>query len=250
MISSFQRSLQLLFKDKVVLTFSLVPIFVGLILYYFLGAWIFQDVLGQGKEFISNYISSDGLGNFLYWFIVTILSAGLFLLVNYTFVLSVSLIASPFNDLISGRIERVVRGQSTKSLPESFSLTMKRMPKVFLNEFKKLTFIGILTIIGLSLSFFPVLAPLSIIISCLLLSASFLDYSWSRHDLAFRSCFNDIRKSFISYGVSGGIFLLLFSIPLVNIFVLPYAVIYFTVLFSSKKVIDDGKFEKSAAQNT
>ncbi len=242
-IYSFKKSYTILVKDKVVLVFSMAPILIGLVLYYFLGAWLFQDVLTWGEELVAGKISSEGVGSFLYWIMATILSIAIFLLLNYTFVLTISLLASPFNDLISSRVEKAIRGQSVDSMSESFKLILKRISRTVFNEIKKLVVIGFLTIIAISLSFFPLLVPISILVSCLLLAASFLDYSWSRHNLPFRSCLNDMRKSFFTYGLAGGIFLFLFSIPIINLFVLPYAVVYFTVLFSSKKIIADESFK-------
>ena len=82
------------------------------------------------------------------------------------------------------------------------------------------------------MSFFGILAPISILIFSILMAVGFLDYSWSRKDLKFKDCLKDLKGSIFIYTLSGGMFLLLVTVPIVNLFVLPFGVVYFTVLFT------------------
>ncbi len=228
--SSFGVSLSIMMKDKIIILFSLVPILVGVLLYYFLGQLIFTDFLDWINGLVVAKISSDGLGKFIGYLITATLSVVMYFAVSWTFVMIVSLIASPFNDIISNRTEKNLLGEVPESIDKSLSRLFKRIGFTLVNELKKVSFILTMTIIALVLNFIPVLAPVSFILSALLLSVSFVDYTWSRKNKKFGECVSDMRNSFIGYTISGSIFIGLIAIPVVNLFTLPFAVVYFTVL--------------------
>lgn len=233
-VAVFGEALGTFKKDKWITIFSLVPVLVGILLYYFFGSYLYGDLLDQGRAYIEQSVSSGGWSQFFYWLLVGILVIAFYFLLSWTFVLVVSGIASPFNDLISNRVERVVMGQKPEDVSKSFERLTTRLIKTLVNEAKKISFIIILNLLAFALSFIGVLAPISMMISALLLSVGFLDYSWSRNNFTFRECLNDIRTSFFSYGIMGGVFLVLITVPGVNLFILPFGVVYFTVLHVKK----------------
>ncbi|MBC98143.1 MAG: hypothetical protein CME63_10360 [Halobacteriovoraceae bacterium] len=235
-VSCIGISLKVFKEDKWIGIFSLVPIIIGATIYYFLGSYIYGDILIMGKQWIESSINSSGWGSFLYYVMAGILTIGFYFLLSWTFVLVVSGISSPFNDVVSRRVEKVLAGE----VPESISASLSRMSLRFLgtiiNELKKIGFIIFLSILALVISFIPLLAPIGVVISAILLAVGFLDYSWSRHNMHFRDCVNDIRKHLFSYGIMGGVFLALISIPVFNLFLLPFGVVYFTVLFTDRNI--------------
>ncbi len=236
MMKSFGEALRIMKSDKWIILFSMIPILIGIVLYYFLGQWLYVDVYEWGKQIIASKVESGWL-SVLSGLFVGVLTVFFFFVINWTFVIAVSLFASPFNDLISSRTEKISKGQAPPDISDSISRMMKRMVHTFINEIKKVIFILLVTIIGFIFSFF--LPPISVVISALLLAISFVDYSWSRHNLHFRKCLSDVRGSFLPYTASGGLFLVLVGIPVVNLFALPYSVIYYTVLFSkNQKVLE------------
>ena len=120
-IGSFLPAVKYIIKDKVNLLFTVIPLSIGTTLYFFLGKWMYGSVLDQGKALIKEKISQGGLGDFLYYLIMAIMTVVLFFVINWTFVLVVSVIASPFNDMISSRIEKLELGQIPDTMGESFS---------------------------------------------------------------------------------------------------------------------------------
>ena len=87
------------------------------------------------------------------WILFSWIIKGLFFilfggLANYTFVLVVSLFASPFNDMIVDRVLKKQQGEEP-SLELSFKETLKRLPKTLMNETKKISLIVVLSIISL-----------------------------------------------------------------------------------------------------
>ncbi len=229
-------ALKMFKEDKWISILSLVPVIVGATIYYFLGSYIYGDVLNMGKAWIETSVNSNGWGSFLYYIMIGILTIGFYFLLSWSFVLVVSGIASPFNDIVSRRVEKVLAGE----IPESISASLTRMSARFLgtivNELKKIAFIVTLSLLALVVSFIPMLAPIGVVISAVLLAVGFLDYSWSRHSMHFRDCLNDVRKHLFSYGIMGGVFLALISIPILNLFLLPFGVVYFTVLFTDRNI--------------
>ena len=102
---SFSLSIDLFRKDKVILMLSLIPIGIGSILYYFLGRWVLVNILQEVNTWIQSLISGD-IGSIIYYIIFFTFSIIFIFLINWTFVLVVSIISSPFNDFISDRVEK------------------------------------------------------------------------------------------------------------------------------------------------
>src|SRR5690606_10302870 len=237
-IKAFGQALSVMENDKWIVVLSLVPVAIGVGLYYWLGSWLYGDVLTWGNEWVKESIASDTWGNVIAWFVGIVMTVVLYFVISWTFVLIISIIASPFNDVISSRVERAILGKSEENVGDNFSQMFKRIFQILWNESKKITFIILLSLVGFLLSFIPFLVPVSMVISALLLAIGFLDYSWSRHDMKFSDCVGNLKSSLISYMLGGIVFLFLIAVPLLNLFVLPYAVVYFTVLYAdSKKAI-------------
>ncbi|OFZ51396.1 MAG: hypothetical protein A2381_17950 [Bdellovibrionales bacterium RIFOXYB1_FULL_37_110] len=233
---SFRETLQILRKDKIVLLFSFVPLFIGLFLYGLVGGWLFNLIMGPGKQWVMDKISEGTMGSIAYYFLVTLVTVVLLVAVNYTFVLVVCLISCPFNDLISSRVYKHITKMPKETFSSSMSSMLNKMVATLLNESKKLILIIILSIGGFLLSFIPPLIPLSFIISAILLSVAFIDYNWSRDNLGLLGCFNNYKTLCLNYTLSGIIFLFVLSIPVVNLFCYPLAVIYYSVLYTKNSL--------------
>ena len=153
-IKSFFQAMKMIKDDKILLLLSLIPIVIGVGVYVALGSWLYTSFIPSGVEWVQDKVSLEWLGSFLSWII-----KGLFFilfggLANYTFVLVVSLFASPFNDMIVDRVLKKQQGEDP-SLELSFKDTMKRLPKTLMNELKKISLIVVLSIISLFYLFYP-----------------------------------------------------------------------------------------------
>tara|TARA_B100001971_G_C18268024_1_gene596348 strand:+ start:19646 stop:20377 length:732 start_codon:yes stop_codon:yes gene_type:complete len=228
-LTTFKPSVQMITKDKVNFLLASFPMMVGAALYYFAGRWAYSEFTTEGKRLIESHISEGVMGSIVYWIISIILTIVLYFLINYTFVLIVSLISSPFNDLLSARIEKKLKGENNFTMSESLSFISGKLISVLLNESKKIVVIVVLSGLAFLLSFFPILAPVSIFLNTLILAAGFVDYTWSRKNLTSSACFKDLRGNFLGYSLSGGFFLALVAIPFVAIIVPPLATSYYTI---------------------
>lgn len=232
MITKLKKAIAYILTDKVNFTLASFPVILGLILYFFAGRWAFTTVMDYGQEFINSHVSGGTISSVLNYLLVGILTVVMFFAINWTFVLVVSVFASPFNDLISSRIAKKENGMNPEGLGEGIANMLKGSLGVIWNELKKVAVIAALTIFAIVLSYIPLLAPVSISISALLLAAQFSDYNWSRHNLRVSGCINDVRANLITYGISGFIFLFFISIPIINLLVAPLATSFYAVVWA------------------
>ncbi len=228
---TFPQAFNYLFKDKVCLALSLMPIVIGIILYGFFGNFIFSEAIDLGHKYISEYFSNETMGEIVTFLVKAFLTVMLFFIVNWTFVLIVAIIASPFNDLLSERVEKIYLEETLPSFSDSVSNSLTTFFPKILNEIKKVSFILGLSILAVIIGFIPIVAPVSILISVILLASEFLDFSWGRHSLSLQECKQDLKKNVPSYMVGGIFFMVIVAIPLVNLIVPAYATSYFTLLW-------------------
>ena len=228
-----QKSLMAIRRDKSILLFSLFPILIGFLFYIFLWMNLWGIIPKPDYAWLEKF---SFVGDWIYYLFIIILNIAFWFFFNWTFTLTISLISSPFNDVISNRVERAIGGKRPASLNESFLRMLNRLKKTLVNEVKKITLIFFLSLTALILGWIPLLLPFSLILSSFLMAVSFLDFSWCRHDMNLKSCFKDIKKSFWLYGLSGGLFMIMMSIPLFNLFILPLGTLYYTILFSRQRV--------------
>lgn len=232
-MSSFKKVPEVVQKDRAIIGFSMVPPFIGFVLYSVFGFWAFTSISSWGKEIIEGRL--DGaLGSVAYYAILIILSLILVFVVNWTFVLVVSFIAGPFNDIISERTEKALLGQTPEPPGQNLKRVFADYAKTMINEIKKISVIAVFAVIGLLFSLTTVLAPVSMVISAMLLAVQFLDYSWNRHRQDVGECISEVKGNFLPYIISGAGFTFLIAIPVINLLALPVAVIYFTCLWTQR----------------
>lgn len=234
--SSIPDAFRYLFKDPVNFFLFLIPGVLAAVIYIVAGTYALENGMALTKVLINKYILSQNANLFMYYFVSGLMAFLLFVLVSWTFVLMVGILSAPFNAVISSRIERKLRGEMpSKDKAQGFSEVLASFGKTLFNEFKKLTVIIIATVLAMGLNFIPVLFPLALIMLALIMSAQFLDYSWSRHDLSTGKCFRDLTGNFFSNLVAGSIFLLLMAVPLLNVLVPAFATSFYTVLWTKRQ---------------
>ncbi len=227
----FFQSLKYLFSDKVLFILTIIPVLFGLALY------------GSGFYYIMGFISAfkfGWLGNFFglnswfisifTWIIKLVFGVLSYFLVNWTFVLFVSLIGCIFNEYISERIEKLANNQPVAPLKNVFTKMKTQVMFILLNEAKKLLFILLFTVLAFILGY--IFAPLSFLISFILVAIQFVDYTWYRKSLTFSKCIEDIKKNLVHYSLSGALYFLLISIPIINLFVPAIATGHYSLYFN------------------
>lgn len=230
-LTSFGESYRLILKDKVSFLLALTPIVIGLLLYYFAGVKFFSFMVEFGQNYIESYLGTGNLGAVVGWIVKIILTIFLYYVVNLTFILIISLIASPFNDALSGRIEKQLLKEPLAGFDTVVRAGLKKVFFTLGTEIKKITFIVLLSMLVLIFGFIPLLTPISLLMGAMLLSMEFIDFSWSRHDMNFKSCLGEFKSGMVGYTVGGLFFMFLISVPVINLVVPSLATSYFTILW-------------------
>jgi len=225
-IASLFFSLSFLWGSKKRWPLILLPLILGLVFYGSGFYYFFDLVLNHLQPWLVLKFGLDSWGIIIKWLLVAIISILSFFFVNFTFVLIISLIGAPFNDLISESVEKEFLGLTQNSTTSIWN----KLPSFFINEAKKIFFIIIASILALSFSFIPLLLPITLIFNFMLVAIQFIDYSWSRHFIKASECRREYLKNFFSYTFSGGLFFILISIPIINIFIPSWAAAHFTIL--------------------
>lgn len=236
MVTAIPEAFRHLFKDPVNFILFLIPGILAVVIYIVAGTYALENGMALTKVVINKYILSQNANMFMYYVVSGLMAFLLFMLVSWTFVLMIGILSAPFNSVISSRIEKKIRGEvPTTNKSQGIKDVLASFGRTIFNEFKKLTVIIIATVLAMGLNFFPVLFPLALLLLTLIMSSQFLDYSWSRHDLGAGACFKDVMGHFFVNVFSGGMFLLLVSVPLINVLVPALATSYYTVLWTKRQ---------------
>lgn len=225
------QSFQLLWSRKTRWPLILGPILIGVILYstFFFLAY---DFIGQKLQpWLMHSFNIDQMGFLLRWTLMAAITVIGYFLMNWTFVLVVSLFAAPFNDFLSESIADQLEGKPFK---RDRGFWNEILPFVW-NETKKISVIVFFSFLAFTISFVPILLPISLWISFILIAAQFTDYSWSREKFSTKACIKDMSGNILNYSISGAIFFLLISVPMVNLLVPAWATAHFTLLFTQRK---------------
>ena len=228
---SFQLAFKTIIKDKINILLTLIPICGGITLYYYLGGLIYSSALPYGQKLIEDYFQYKAMSTLIYYISSITLSILFFFLINWTFVLITSFIASPFNDILSARIEAAHHHKPLPNAQATLSTLFKNLLLTMITEAKKILFILTLSVLAFALGLFPLFAPLSLFITALILAMGYLDYSWCRHNFSLGQCTKSLKAHPLSYALGGGIFLFFVSIPVINLLVPSLATSYFTILW-------------------
>ncbi|OFZ14517.1 MAG: hypothetical protein A2X86_17900 [Bdellovibrionales bacterium GWA2_49_15] len=225
-------SVKILFTDWKVFLLAMIPLVLGIFLYVYMGKVLFVDFLNFLRAHAETYLGNGKLNASIYYIVMALMIVCSYFIVGWTFVLSISILAAPFNSWLSGRVI-TLKGTNTDTRPKPgfFSLVW--------GELKKVTVIVILSLGAMVLAFIPFGAPISFVLSAFLISINFLDYPWSVQDLSWKEIIKELKGNTLVYFLSGAVFFLALAIPLLNLMMYPLAVIFFSCLqleLNSKKI--------------
>ncbi len=232
---SFPIALKMIFTDPINFMLAIVPTVLALAVYILSIVGIYHN----SDRFVSTfrgYIYTADQATVLAKILTGILIVFIFFLMSWTFVMVVGILAAPFNSLLSSRIEKILGHKPvTEDKSKSWREMMDGLGQTFKNEFKKILFIILMGAMAFVLNLFPLFYPVGLFIMSVLVAIQFVDYSWSRHEIKFGSCMGDVLKNILPYSLSGFLFLLLVTIPLINTLVPAFATSYYTVLWLQRQ---------------
>jgi len=235
MFKAFPLAFKMIFKDPINLLLSLFPTGIALALYFLSINTIYRN----SDRFITmfrGYVYTSDQADIFAKVLTAVLILFIFLIMSWTFIILVGIIAAPFNSMLSSRIEKKLLLQiEDRDKAETLSKIGQSLGQTFKNELKKLIFIVFVAAIAFVLNLFPLFYPVGIFLIAVLFAVQFVDYSWSRHEMHFGSCLKDVLKNIFPYSISGFFFLLLVTIPIINTLVPALATSYYTVLWQYRQ---------------
>jgi len=206
---------------------------------------IFGSAVYFGLALFENYVVQlIPHGNAWYWFLINYLIWIIAILVTavvvfFSFAVIGSLIASPFNDILSEQTERII----TKELREErfrFALFFQDARRSFVSEGKKILIFIVSMVLLLLLNFIPVVGALlypicSTGLILFFLVVEYTGYVFSRRRLTFKEQRHYIfsnKSTLLGFGTG---LLLIVAIPFLQFLCIPLGVIGGTILCLDSK---------------
>lgn len=208
--------------------FVLVPLALNIL--------IFGSLIGVSFTFIDDLMDRmlSRIPEWLYfieWILwpLIVLTAGL--ITGYLFTTVALIIASPFNALLAEKAEELVTGRPVQSL-EGLGAALLGVPRGVLRELLKLLYYVPMALLALLLSFIPGVGAVAwLLLGAWMMSIQFVDYPMDNHQRSFAQVKEAVRSRRLSSLGFGGVVALCASIPVVNFFVVPAAVVGATLLW-------------------
>lgn len=217
------QGLKLLFHPAL-RKFVLVPILVNILLFVVLTTLLvqqFDSLLNAMMVYLPSWM------DFLAWVVIAVLALFVVLVYGYSFSMITNVIAAPFYGFLAERVEEMVTDRTLDG-----ETLLQMIPRTIGRELLKVWYFLWRSLLIVLLSFIPLLGPLlAALWAAWSMSIQYSDYAADNHQWPFRS----LRRSLMlrpqpSFGF-GAVVMLGMMVPLLNILVIPAAVIGGTLLW-------------------
>ena len=211
--------------------FVLVPLAANIILFSLMSWLLF--------EFITDFYDAAMLTipewlQFLSWIITPLLWLIGGLMTGYLSTFVVLMLTSPFHALLAEKVEEGITGEPVPAM-DGIAVALLEVPRALFREIRKVLYYVPMALGVLLLTIIPVFtafAPLAwFLLGAWMMSLQFVDYPMDNHRLPFR----DVRDACAARRLStigfGGAVAFFTGIPLINLVVIPAAVIGATILW-------------------
>jgi CysZ protein len=211
--------------------FVIIPLLVNILIFGSLIVVSFTYISGLMDSLLG---SIPGWLDFIGWILWPLIGITVSLITGYLFTAVALIIASPFNALLAEKAEELVTGKPVDAL-EGFGAAVLALPRGILREITKLLYYIPMAVFVLLVSFIPginAVAPvLWFLLGAWMMSIQFVDYPMDNHQLSFADVKEAVRTRRLSSMGFGGLVAVCTSIPIVNFFVVPAAVVGATLLW-------------------
>lgn len=209
-------------------TFVLIPLLVNIVL--FVGAiWLLVD---QFDVWVDYWMSQlPGWLSFLDWLMWPLFAALVLIVVYYSFTLVANFIAAPFNGLLAEKVELRLRGKTNGV--DGWGELLKMVPQALGRELSKLRYYLPRVLLILVITFIPGLNLFSPIIWFLfgawMMSIQYCDYPMDNNRVSFNQMKVLLKSHRLTALGFGGLVQLGMLIPVVNLILMPTAVVGATI---------------------
>lgn len=226
----FLRGLAMTFQPGL-RRFVAVPLIANIVLFSLMG-WLLYEVLTDFYE--AAMLTVPEWLQFLSWIITPLLWLVGGLMTGYVSTLLVLMLTSPFHALLAEKVEEGITGEPAPAL-EGIAAALLEVPRALFREMRKFLYYVPVALGVLILTIIPVfnaLAPLAwFLLGAWMMSLQFVDYPMDNHRLPFREVRDACAARRISTIGFGGTVAFFTGIPLLNLVVIPAAVIGATLLW-------------------
>lgn len=218
-------------RDPALRGFVLWPLLINVLLFAGIGYFAYY----QFDHWLSSLMPTlpDWL-SFLHYVLWPLFVVCLLLMIFFTFTLLANLVASPFNGLLAEKVEVMARGEDhfpAFSMKELVAI----VPRTLARELQKMRYFLPRAIGLLILSFIPVVnliaAPLWLIFGAWMMAVQYIDYPADNNKVSWNDMLTWIRQRRWSCLSFGGITYLLLLVPLLNLLIMPAAIVGATLLW-------------------
>ncbi len=212
--------------------FVLIPLIINILIF---GTFI-GFTIGSLSGLMDKWMAAvPGWLGFIEWILWPLIALTLSMATGYLFSAVALIIASPFNGLLAEKAEELITGRPVDAL-EGFGAALAAAPRAILREISKLIYYIPMALFVLLLSF--VVSPLApflwFLLGAWMMGIQYVDYPMDNHQLSFADVKEAVRSRRLSSLGFGGAVALCTSIPVVNFFVVPSAVVGATLLWSKE----------------
>lgn len=180
----------------------------GLIFY---GTYAIQDMLGWASQYLWDWI---------FWLLYPFLVLTVVIFVLYSFSTVLQILASPFNGLLSEKVEVTETGEKIpeESIASIVARTLGREMRKLMYFLPRFLFLLLLSIVV------PIFAPLLFLFGCWMFALQYLDYALDNHGKDFATLHLALKKEPLTTLGFGAVVSIGFMIPVLNLLVMPAAV--------------------------
>ncbi len=227
------RGLQMIMQPAL-RTFVVIPLLINTVIFALLiglGATQFELLLNQ-------MLPEDHWLDFLRWLLWPLFALTFVLIIFYTFTVVANLIASPFNDLLAQKVERLLSGQQPEEGSSSWRQVVKGIGPALMGEWRKIVYFLMRVIPLLVLFVIPglnVIAPfLWLLFSAWFLTLQYVDFPMGNHNIPFDQQQERLKQQRMTALGFGGALTLMMMVPLLNFVAMPAAVAGATILWHER----------------
>ena len=226
----FLRGLAMTFQPGL-RSFVMIPLIANVVLFSLMG-WLLYGV-------ITNFYDAAMLTvpewlQVLSWVMTPLLWLVTGLMAGYASTLLVLMLTSPFHALLAGKVEESITGEPMPALG-SIAAALLEVPRALFREIRKFLYYVPMALAVLILTIIPMFnafAPLGwFLLGAWMMSLQFVDYPLDNHRLPFRAVRDACAERRLSTIGFGGTVAFFTGIPLLNLVVIPAAVIGATLLW-------------------
>ncbi len=193
-------------------------------------SWWGVNLISKWTDALSGWLPSWLA--WLYWLLMPLLVLTLVLALAYFFSTFLMMLMAPINGLLSEKVDRL---QGAQLPPESLWSLSKRtlwreLVKLgyLLPRYLLLFFIGLIPVINIAVPF------IWLLVTCWVMALQYIDYSFDNRQRPFADTKTALRQDRLTVFGFGATVALLFTIPIVNWFVMPAAIIGATLMNKPK----------------